>query len=116
MTRNVLIAGAASILGSYIAALRLMSLKDSVYCVVQRTELPFSSQELTVQICHAVRQVAPDEDAQAYEAQIASRLHWIPGDLHRKDLGLPEALPRELRIEEIWCLSEDNHSTRRRHM
>ena len=100
MRRNALIIGATGLLGTYLTAFRLRTSEDIIFHAVSQAEPP-SSDETTALLLQAVQQVVPEK-----ACAIDERLHRIPCDF---GLGIPDAFLSDVRIDEVWLLSESPH-------
>src|SRR5687767_13075768 len=92
MGRSLLIVGAESLLGSYLAADHLLSSRESgdvVRCAPGAARSVRATGEAMEAIRHALRQLAPGEEERSREELLASRLQWEPAET----------------VDELWCCS-----------
>lgn len=102
MSRQVLVAGSASLLASHVAALRLSSSEDVVFLYVHGPEgLPLAPGETVALVRQAARRLVPEAEAEAHQARIDSRL---------RPLAEARALTSLPRVDEVWWLTDSHRA------
>ncbi len=98
MSGNVLIVGRGGLLASHLAAFRLLSTDDTILFDFDSDQGPFSDNELSSLVGHAIRQIAADAEPASFEHRL-HRAVWEP------DGEQPGSLSGRHPVSEVWWIA-----------